>query len=69
MFYGFSNLKVSAIQTDEYNRTYRIPFAQAASYIGDDPTQEMFGGTGGTFTGTPEVNTTYYLHQDNYIVW
>lgn len=28
----------------------------------------MFTSTGGTFTGTPEINTTYYLSSDNMIV-
>ena len=28
----------------------------------------MFASTGGTFTGTPEINTTYYLISDNMIV-
>ena len=28
----------------------------------------MFTSTGGTFTGTPEVNTTYYLSSDNMVV-
>ena len=28
----------------------------------------MFTSTGGTFTGTPEINTTYYLSTDNVIV-
>ena len=28
----------------------------------------MFTSTGGTFTGTPSINTTYYLSSDNMIV-
>ena len=28
----------------------------------------MFASTGGTFTGTPEINTTYYFSSDNMIV-
>ena len=28
----------------------------------------MFTSTGGTFTGTPSINTTYYLSTDNIIV-
>ena len=28
----------------------------------------MFTNTGGTFTGTPEINTTYYLSNTNSIV-
>ena len=29
---------------------------------------DMFTATGGTFTGTPEINTTYYLSDDNMVV-
>ena len=29
---------------------------------------DMFSSTGGTFTGTPEINTAYYLSSDNMIV-
>ena len=28
----------------------------------------MFFSTGGTFTGTPEINTTYYLSSDDMVV-
>lgn len=28
----------------------------------------MFTSTGGTFTGTPSINTTYYFSSDNMIV-
>ena len=28
----------------------------------------MFVNTGGTFIGTPEINTTYYLDESNTIV-
>lgn len=28
----------------------------------------MFVSTGGTFTGTPSINTTYYLSSDNIVV-
>ena len=28
----------------------------------------MFTSTGGTFTGNPSINTTYYLSTDNMIV-
>ena len=30
--------------------------------------EDMFMGTGGTFTGTPQINKTYYLSSDNMIV-
>lgn len=28
----------------------------------------MFAFTGGTFTGTPEINTTYYLSSNNMVI-
>lgn len=59
MFYGCTNIKLSSSQTGEYQKAYRIPTTgtgKTADYALDD----MFTNTGGTFTGTPEINTTYY---------
>lgn len=59
MFYGCTGIKLSDTQTGEYQTTYRIP----TSGIGTDETNAlayMFGSTGGTFTGTPTINTFYY---------
>ena len=67
MFYSCTRLNLSATQTDEYTQEYRIPSSgtgTTASYALDS----MFTSTGGTFTGTPEINTTYYLSTDNMIV-
>ena len=67
MFQGCTSLKLSATQTGEYTQEYRIPTTgtgtTAKNALGD-----MFTGTGGTFTGTPEINTTYYLSNTNTIV-
>ena len=67
MFYGCTSLKLSTTQTGEYTQEYCIPSsgtgASATNALGD-----MFTSTGGTFTGTPEINTTYYLSSDNMIV-
>ena len=67
MFYGCTSLKLSTTQSDEYTQEYRIPS------FGDGVTAtnafvDMFTNTGGTFTGTPKINTTYYLSSDNMIV-
>ena len=67
MFRGCTSLKLSSTKTDEYTQEYRIP-----SY-GNGVTElsslyDMFASTGGTFTGTPDINTTYYLSSDNMIV-
>ena len=67
MFYGCTSLKLSTTQTGEYTQEYCIPSsgtgASATNALGD-----MFTSTGGTFTGTPEINTTYYLSSDNMVV-
>ena len=67
MFYNCTSLKLSSTKTDEYAQEYRIP----SSGNGTTETTaltNMFYSTGGTFTGTPEINTTYYLSSDNMIV-
>ena len=67
MFQGCTSLKLSTTKTGEYTQEYRIPFSGdgiTAQYALDD----MFASTGGTFTGTPEINTTYYLSSDNMVV-
>ena len=58
--FGFcSGLRLSTTLTGVYNKAYRIPTSgtgTTATYALSD----MFNYTGGTFTGTPEINTTYY---------
>lgn len=61
MFDGCTQIKLSETETETYNTPFRIP---ASGTIEDVPTgalTSMFDNTGGTFTGTPEVNTTYYM--------
>ena len=67
MFQGCTSLKLSSTQTDEYMQEYRIPVSGTGTSASDALTN-MFTSTGGTFTGTPEINTTYYLSSDNMIV-
>ena len=67
MFYGCTSLKLSSTQTREYTQEYRIP----SSGTGTTATfalASMFTSTGGTFTETPGINTTYYLSSDNIVV-
>ena len=67
MFQDCTRLKLSSTKTGEYTQEYRIP----SSGTGTTETgalADMFTSTGGTFTGTPEINTTYYLSSDNMIV-
>ena len=69
MFKGCTGIKLSTVQKDEYNTPYRIPTegeGTAANYALDN----MFAGTGGTFTGTPSLNTIYYVphvHRFTYV--
>ena len=59
MFSGCTQLKVSETQSAEYPCAFRVP----ATGTGEDNTyalSNMFINTGGSFTGTPLINTTYY---------
>ena len=61
MFQGCSLIKLSTTQTGEYQTPYRIPTSGTGIGATDNGAlQNMFTNTGGTFTGTPEINTTYY---------
>ena len=66
MFYGCTSLKLSETKTEEYIQEYRIPSSGDGTTSSDALTR-MFASTGGTFTGTPQINTTYYLSSDNMI--
>ena len=67
MFSGCTNLKLSSTKTNEYMQEYRIPSSGNGVTASSD-LSGMFINTGGTFTGTPEINTTYYLSSDNMII-
>ena len=67
MFYGCTNLKLSSSKTDEYTQEYRIP-SSGSGTTATDALTNMFASTGGTFTGTPDINATYYLSSDNMVV-
>ena len=67
MFQGCTSLKLSTTQTDEYTQEYRIP-SSGTGTTATNALTDMFTSTGGTFTGTPEINTTYYLSSDNMII-
>ena len=61
MFFGCTNLKVSATQTGTYQHEWRIPTEGTISSTPSGWSTDMFANTGGTFTGDPAINTTYYL--------
>lgn len=67
MFYGCTKLKLSATQTGSYTKAYRIP-TSGTGVVATDALTNMFDTTGGTFAGTPEINTTYYLDASNTII-
>ena len=59
MFYGCASLKLSTTMTGIYDTEYRIPTTGTGTTATNSLTN-MFTNTGGTFTGTPTINTTYY---------
>ena len=59
MFSDCRNIKLSTTQTGEYQTEYRIPTTGTGTTATNALT-DMFANTGGTFTGTPSINTTYY---------
>ena len=63
MFRSCTSIKVSATQTGNYTKPYRIPTTGTGTTASNALT-DMFTNTGGTFTGTPTINTTYYLWED-----
>ena len=60
MFKFCSALKFSQTQGGEYAKEWRIP---SRGVIGEEAVRwngDMLLGTGGTFVGNPQINTTYY---------
>ena len=60
MFRYCTGIKLSATQAGEYQHEYRIP-ASGSGTSAANAMNGMFTNTGGTFKGTPSINTTYYL--------
>ena len=67
MFRGCTKIKLSSTRSGEYITEYRIPTSGTGTTTTEALTN-MFTETGGTFTGTPIINTTYYLSNTNTIV-
>ena len=63
MFEGCSSIKLSETQTAEYSIPYSVPSGGNGT-TASSALYSMFAGTGGTFTGTPEINKTYYLYRE-----
>lgn len=69
MFANCAKIMLSETQSDDYPTPYQIPFDNSTIISeGYGALNGMFAGTGGTFTGTPEPNKTYYLHKSCRIV-
>ena len=58
MFNNCSSIELSTEQSDHYNTSFSLNVESADS----NALNSMFANTGGTFTGTPEINTTYYMY-------
>lgn len=67
MFGHCTKLKMSATQTGNYTKAYRIP-SSGTGTTADNAFSNMLANTGGTFTSDPAINTTYYLDASNSIV-
>ena len=67
MFYGCRKIKLSTTASGTYTKSYRIP-KNGTGTTAPGALNNMFINTGGTFKGTPEINTTYYLYKSNTIV-
>lgn len=67
MFVGCTKIKLSATASGTYTKPYRIPKSGTGT-MASSALNRMFSNTGGTFAGTPEINTTYYLDESNTIV-
>ena len=67
MFPKCSKIKLSSTQTGEYTVTYHIP-SSGTGTTAKNALTNMFTDTGGTFTGTPEINTMYYLSNTNTVI-
>ena len=67
MFRDYTMIKLSSTQTGEYTQEYRIP-SSGTGTTSTGALTDMFTSTGGTFTGTPKINTTYYLSSYNMVV-
>lgn len=59
MYASCSNLKLSYVQDGIYQYPFRIPDAGTGTAEWE-ALYSMFYGTGGTWSGTPQINTTYY---------
>lgn len=62
MYYGCTSIHLSLISDSDYRYTYRIP-TNGTGVDALDALTNMFQRTGGTFIGTPTLNTIYYSNE------
>lgn len=63
MFGYCQHIKLSEVEGGIYTKPYRIP-TDGVGIDDEGALNMMFYGTGGSFTGTPTINTTYYLAEE-----
>lgn len=59
MYRGCTSVKVSEVQGGEYQYPFRIP-TEGTGTAANHALEYLFLDTGGDFTGSPYINTTYY---------
>lgn len=59
LFTQCEKIKISETQTGDYINEFRMP-SSGTGVDGTDSFKWMFSSTGGTFSATPTINTTYY---------
>lgn len=62
-FYACPSIKLSTVQDSVYKYEYRIP-PEGTGTMDSNALGGMFEGTGGSFAGTPTINTTYYTSNE-----
>ena len=61
MFKGCTNIQLSTSKTGSYQISFKMPYGTSTTgYARLKTLTDMFLDTGGTFVGTPNMNTTYY---------
>lgn len=63
MFANCTNIKLSTTQDETYKYPYRIP-TEGEGTTASSALDLMFYNTGGSFKGTPSINTTYYTDHE-----
>ena len=64
MFNKCTKIKLSKTLTGNYSTEYRIPYGSNDGSTANRALFRMFTETGGTFTGTPGINTIYYTNNE-----